>query len=59
LKVLWRIYDDREMEYLKSCGFRYELLCKDIRTNTKMFIYLNSQELQENLSRYKTKVLED
>ena len=55
MNALWRVYDDREMEYLNASGFRYELLCKDIRTNTKMFIYMNSENLQNRLKEYKNK----
>lgn len=57
MNALWRIYDDREVEYLKKNGFRYELLMRDVRSNKLVFIYLNSNELQETIKQYDNKVL--
>lgn len=57
LKSIWRVYDDRELRYLQENGFRYELLARDIRTDTKMFLFINSKELQETLKNYKHEVL--
>lgn len=57
MKGIWRVYDDRELRYLQEHGFRYELLARDIRTDTKMFLFANSEELQEALGNYKREVL--
>lgn len=53
MKNLWRIYHSDEVAYLQSCGFRYELIAFDIKTKEKMYIYLNSEELQETLKNFK------
>lgn len=54
---IWRVYDDREMEYLNANGFRYEIICRDLRSKQKMFIYLNSKDLQETINKFKSEVL--
>lgn len=50
---LWRVYHSDELAYLQEHGFRYELVCKDIRTNERMYIFLNTDEFKETLKTFK------
>lgn len=55
MKFLWRIYDDREMEFLRDKGFSYELLMRDVRSDQLVWIFLNNHKLQETIKQYKQK----
>ena len=57
MKPIWRVYRDDEMNYLLSHGFRYELLAKDIRSDRKFYIFMNSDELQETINGFGKEVL--
>nr|WP_253294689.1 DUF5659 domain-containing protein [Anaerocolumna aminovalerica] len=45
------------MSYLLNKGFRYELIAKDIRSDKKFFIFINSKELQKAISEFRIHVL--
>lgn len=53
MNPIWRVYRDDELRYLQSCGFRYELLAKDIRSDRKFYLFMNSDELQKVLKEFK------
>ncbi|MBU5332110.1 hypothetical protein KQI61_07850 [Anaerocolumna aminovalerica] len=57
MKPIWRVYHDDEMSYLLNKGFRYELIAKDIRSDKKFFIFINSKELQKAISEFRIHVL--
>lgn len=47
MKLLYRVYDESLKNYLLDCGFRYELKSLDIVTERKMWVFINSDKLQE------------
>lgn len=47
MKLLYRVYDENLKNYLLECGFRYELKALDIVTEKKMWVFMNTNRLQE------------
>ena len=47
MRLLYRVYDENLKNYLLECGLRYELKALDIVTEKKMWVFVNTDRLQE------------
>lgn len=47
MKFLYRVYDSQLKKYLLERGLRYELKALDIVTHKKMWVFANTDKLQE------------